>query len=162
MRFHPTRKQRRLLAVFLALTMLNLVVPGHAEAATPTPIGQFIGPVPRLAQLPVSADVPLPPAPSVTKRFRASVSAYSSTKDQTDGSPFTTASGTTVHEGTIAMNGVRFGTKVRIPDHFGDRVFVVEDRMSARYGRNHTDIWMPSRAEALKWGRRTVTVEILQ
>jgi len=40
-----------------------------------------------------------------------------------------------VRDGVIATNILPFGTKVRIPEIFGDKVFVVEDRMA----RKHAD-----------------------
>jgi len=96
-----------------------------------------------------------------TRRMTVKATAYSSTVDQTDSDPFTTASGMKVKQGIIALNGVKFGTKVRIPQYFGNRVFVVQDRMHSRWGQSRIDIWMTTRAEALQWGIRTVTIEIL-
>lgn len=88
------------------------------------------------------------------------VTAYSSTPDQTDDTPFTTANGTTVHTGVVAANWLPFGAHVRLPDHFGDQMFVVEDRMNQRFAKR-LDIWMPTREEAVAWGARYVTVEVL-
>ena len=54
------------------------------------------------------------------------VTGYSSTPDQTWGDPFTTASGTRVHDGTMACpSQYPFGTKVKI-EKMG--TFVCEDR----------------------------------
>lgn len=92
------------------------------------------------------------------KRIIVLATAYSSTVDQCDASPFITASGSRVHDGTLAANFLPFGTKVKIPEVFGDRVFVVEDRMRD----NHkVDVWYPSRGEALQFGARRVVIEIL-
>lgn len=87
------------------------------------------------------------------------VTAYSSTPDQTDDTPFTTANGTRVRDGIIAANFLKFGTKVKFPDHFGDKIFEVTDRMNKRY-TNRADIWMETREEALKFGIRTLKMEI--
>ena len=84
--------------------------------------------------------------------------AYSSTVDQCDSSPFTTASGTHVHDGTIAANFLRFGTKVRFPALFGNKIFIVEDRMKSN---SKVDIWFPTRQEALQFGAKTTIMEIL-
>lgn len=86
--------------------------------------------------------------------------AYSSTVDQCDADPFTTASGQHVRDGIIATNFLPFGTQVRIPDHYGDKVFEVQDRMNRRYW-TRVDIWMPTRSEAIQFGVRTVKIEVL-
>lgn len=87
-------------------------------------------------------------------------SAYSSTPDQTDASPFTTASGTQVRDGVIATNFLPFGTVIKIPALYGDKVFVVEDRMNKRYW--HTiDLWFSSRELANQFGRKQVVIEIV-
>lgn len=88
------------------------------------------------------------------------VTAYSSTPDQTDDSPFTMANGRRVHNGAIAVNFLPFGTKVRIPDMFGDKVFTVEDRMHKRFSQR-VDIWMSNRQDALRFGLREATIEIV-
>ena len=68
----------------------------------------------------------LTPADPADARYTTTriVTAYSSTPDQTDATPFITANGTTVHDGIIAANWLKFGTRVRIPDMFGDKVFI--------------------------------------
>ncbi len=89
------------------------------------------------------------------------ISVYTSTPGQTDDSPFIAATGKRVHDGMIAANGLPFGTKIRIPDLYGDKIFVVEDRMNKRYGLGHFDIWLDTtRKEALKFGRKHLKVEI--
>jgi 3D (Asp-Asp-Asp) domain-containing protein len=86
------------------------------------------------------------------------VTAYSSTVDQTDSTPFITASGTHVHDGTIAANFLKFGTKVKFPSLYGDKIFIVEDRMKSNY---KVDIWFPTRQEAKNFGVKRVEMEIL-
>lgn len=86
--------------------------------------------------------------------------AYSSTLDQTDNTPFITAWGTRVRDGIIAANFLPFGTVVRIPDLFGEKVFVVEDRMHSRFP-NRIDLWFPTREEALEFGAQRVKIEII-
>ncbi len=89
------------------------------------------------------------------------ITAYTSTPDQTDGDPFITASGSRVEFGTIAANGIPFGTVVKIPELFGDQRFIVVDRMNSRYKLGRFDVWLPgSRAEALRFGVKRVAVEI--
>jgi len=102
------------------------------------------------------------PAPG-TNRYTLTlqVSAYNSEVAQTDDSPFITAQGTHVRDGIVATNILPFGTLVKMPDLFGDKVFVVEDRMNTRY-QNHMDIWMAEKQDALKFGRRTVSVLVIR
>lgn len=85
--------------------------------------------------------------------------AYNSVPEQTDSTPFITASGTTVHFGTIAANFLPIGTMIKIPDYFGDKIFIVEDRMNPRYDKR-IDIWMEEIADAKQFGVRTVKIEI--
>lgn len=102
------------------------------------------------------------PQTRVVKTAAIRVTAYSSTPDQTSGNPFITASGAHVHSGTFALNGVPMGTKLRIPEYFGDKIFTVEDRMHSRYSSFRGDIWMETREEAIQWGARTVQVEFVE
>lgn len=88
------------------------------------------------------------------------VTAYSSSPDETDSTPFITANGTRVHDGIIATNMFPFGTRVEIPSLFGNKVFVVEDRMASRI-KNTVDIWMPSKIAALRFGANYANILIL-
>ncbi len=99
--------------------------------------------------------------PAITGRvIYVTVTAYSSTPDQTDSTPFITANGTRVRDGIIAANFLKFGTKVKFPDYSGDKIYEVTDRMNARYP-NRADIWMETRDEAIQFGLRTLKMEIL-
>lgn len=95
------------------------------------------------------------------RRLRVIVTAYSSTVWETDDTPYITASGTYVREGIIATNFLPFGTKIKIPEIYEDRVFTVEDRMHHRYQYN-VDIWFPDYEEALDFGARRTYIEILE
>lgn len=115
---------------------------------------------PRLLGIHVSVPsaVPKRVAPVATRQNDVRtilVTAYSSTKDQTDSSPCTTANGFDVcangAENVIAANFLPFGTKVQFPEYFGDRVFVVQDRMHRRFS-NRVDIWMKTRTAAKQFG----------
>lgn len=94
------------------------------------------------------------------RQMYVEATAYSSTAAQCDSSPFVTASGTRVHSGTIAANFLPFGARIKIPDYFGDQVFVVEDRMAQRFS-NRIDIWRPSYSEAIQFGKRNVRIVVL-
>jgi 3D (Asp-Asp-Asp) domain-containing protein len=87
------------------------------------------------------------------------VTFYSSTPDQTDDSPFITADGTTVYDGLAAANFLAFGTKIKLPNIFGDKIFVVHDRMHSRFSKR-IDIWVPTREEAIERGAKYTVVEI--
>ncbi len=89
------------------------------------------------------------------------VTAYSSTPDQTDGSPFITANGAYVRDGIIAANFLPFGAKVRFPEMYGDKIFIVADRM-AKKNSHKIDIWMPSRGAALNFGVKKLAFEVVE
>ena len=90
------------------------------------------------------------------KEVKILVTGYSSTVDQCDGDPVTTASGTRVHLGTMACPPeYPFGTTLEIEG----KIFVCEDRGGKIKG-NHFDRWFETRGEALAWGKRTVTAKI--
>lgn len=96
---------------------------------------------------------------SSQSRF-AIVTAYSSSPDETDASPFITASGTRTRDGIIAANFLNFGTRVKIPALYGEKVFVVEDRMAA-HNSGKVDIWMPSKSLAIQFGVRRAEIVVL-
>jgi len=92
--------------------------------------------------------------------YEVSVSAYSSSVDETDGTPNITASGTRTRDGVMAANFLPLGTRVQLPDLYGDKVFTVEDRMHRRFS-DSVDVWMPSKATALHFGRKTSRIVVL-
>jgi len=94
------------------------------------------------------------------KTMYITVTAYNSEVGQTDSTPFITAFGTQVRDGIVATNFLPKGTIVRFPEKYGDKEFVVEDRMNARY-YYHMDIWMAEKSEAVKFGAKFLKMEIL-
>jgi 3D (Asp-Asp-Asp) domain-containing protein len=99
----------------------------------------------------------------LVKSTTVTATAYSSTLGQTNGSPFVTASGEQVYDGLIAANWLPFGTKIKIPEIFGDKIFIVNDRMSSRYGYGFIDIWMNAPPNKVKeFGVKKVKIKILQ
>lgn len=96
-----------------------------------------------------------------SQRITVIVTGYSSTPWQTDSTPFITAAGTKVKEGIVATNFLPFGTKIRIPEIYGDKIFVVEDRMHPR-NNYFVDIWFPSYWQAKNFGVRKTVIEILE
>lgn len=102
-------------------------------------------------------------APWVTE-VAAEISAYNSKEEQTDSDPFIAANNRHVFPGGIATNILPCGTKVMIPDLFGDTVFTVNDRMNPRYHPLHPervdelvlnfDVWLLEEQEAKIIGRK--------
>lgn len=91
--------------------------------------------------------------------MNVTVSSYTSTADQTDDTPYITAFGTPIRDGIVAANFLPVGTVIRFPDKFGDKLFVVEDRMNERYSMQ-VDIWMSDREEAKKFGIQYLKMEV--
>lgn len=105
------------------------------------------------------------PALSVTpvvpkKTTWVTVTSYNSEPGQTDSTPFTTASGTQTRDGIVAANFLPFGTKVRFPEAFGEKIFVVEDRMHPRH-KQKVDIWHADKKFSIKFGVRRLKMEVL-
>jgi len=109
----------------------------------------------------IAASKPADASDSELRRFRIWLTAYSSVPDETDDSPLITATNKTVQDGFIAANFLPFGTKVRIPEFFGNKVFVVEDRMSRRK-TDFMDVWMPSKEKANKFGIHRTEVIVVE
>lgn len=122
--------------------------------------GADIGPIfeeyPRDASL--TATTPLEEG---VRRIQAKITAYSSTEDQTDDTPFITASGAHVADGIVAANFLPLHTKIKIPELFGEKVFVVEDRMAKRF-QDRVDIWMPDRDSAWNFGLKNAEIVVLK
>ncbi len=78
-----------------------------------------------------------------------------------EGDPKKTASGTVARDGVVAANFLPFGTKIRIPSLFGNKIFTVEDRMSSRF-TNTVDVVVDSRQIALNFGVKNAYIEILK
>lgn len=102
------------------------------------------------------------PTEKVVKKIKVTVTAYSSCPEETDDTPFITASGKSVADGIVANNLLPLGTKIKIPELYGDKVFVVEDRMNARKSDYHVDIWLPSKTLAINFGVKTAEIEVLE
>jgi 3D (Asp-Asp-Asp) domain-containing protein len=99
---------------------------------------------------------------SVKKTINVVITAYSSCPTETDDTPFITANGSTVTEGIVANNLLPFGTQIRIPELYGNKVFVVQDRMNYKKGYYHVDIWFPSKEQAIQFGAVKTYIEVLK
>jgi len=108
-----------------------------------------------------------PPADErkVVKTMTVDATAYSSSVEQCDDTPCITANGFNVCEhgieDTIAANFLKFNTKIRLPEIYGDKIFVVRDRMNARYTQR-IDLWKTSRDSAIAFGYKRVKIEVLE
>ena len=106
-----------------------------------------------------------PPANKVLKTSVHVITAYNSEAAQTDDDPCTTANGFNVckhgQEDTIAANFLKFGTKVQIPELFGDRVFVVRDRMNKKHP-DRVDVWMKEKHAAIHFGVKTAKIQVIE
>lgn len=136
---------------FAALVLILLTLPFFATQA-PTYGAEADFPL-----LAAPEEEELPP-PRVVDMW---VTAYSSSKDETDSTPHVTAIGTQTRDGIAATNMFPIGTLVRIPEFFGDKVFVIEDRMHPRK-QWVLDVWMASKAEAKEFGSYLTKVEIVK
>ncbi|MBI2013314.1 MAG: 3D domain-containing protein [Candidatus Colwellbacteria bacterium] len=99
-------------------------------------------------------------SPGLSGAKYAVITAYSSTPGQTDDTPFITASGERVRDGIVAANWLPFGAEIRIPELFGNKVFIVKDRMHRRFS-DRVDIWFANTKEAKKFGKQTALIEVL-
>jgi len=157
-------KQLKQKIACVALLGAMVVSPHAVNAAVDTPVPGYEEQSMRAENLTPPTDFvnALTPADEREARYVTVrvITAYSSTPDQCDSTPFITANGTYVHDGVIAANWLKFGDRVRIPEYFGDKVFIVADRMNPRFD-DRMDIWMPDRASAVNFGLRKLMVEVL-
>lgn len=95
--------------------------------------------------------------PPVGTTFTVNSSAYASSPYQTDSTPCITAAGTRVRQGVVASNFLPMGTLLEI----NGEAYIVEDRMNPRYAGRFVDIWFPSTAAALQFGRQKLQATIV-
>lgn len=105
---------------------------------------------------------PINQSSKVSRKIEAIITAYSSTPWETDETPYITAAGTKVRDGIAANNYLPLGTKIKIPEIFGDKIFVVEDRMHWRKGKYQIDIWFEDYWQAKNFGVKRTYIEILE
>lgn len=92
--------------------------------------------------------------------IEAEISAFNNEIGQTDSTPNIMASGKRVYEGAVACpSWLELGTQIEIKG----RRYTCEDRMAKRYRyKNNFDIFMFSKSEALRFGRRNLAVKIIK
>ena len=102
------------------------------------------------------------PSLATIKTFKMDMTAYTSSVEECDDTPFTTADGSTTRDGIVATNILPFGTKVRIPAVFGDKIFEVHDRMNARYSYR-MDVWMKEKPAMRTFGiKHNIQIDVVQ
>jgi 3D (Asp-Asp-Asp) domain-containing protein len=178
-----------------------VVAPKPPVVVTPKPAATTAKPAPKPAPKPVAAapkPAPKPvaaapkPAPKPATVTRATSSralltlvakstAYNSIPNQTDSTPFVTATGARTRFGVVALSRdllrrIPYGSIVRIEDMGSwangrgrgayNRMlsgvnFIVEDTMHPRK-RNTVDVWMPTRRAAIQWGARQIRVTVIR
>jgi len=96
---------------------------------------------------------------------KLNVTAYTASVEETDDTPFITASNQQVRVGICALSrdiekdfGLKFGDEIIIE---GLGKFEFQDRMNKRL-KKHVDIFMSSKFEAFKFGRKKLNVSWLK
>ncbi|MBU3934578.1 3D domain-containing protein [Patescibacteria group bacterium] len=149
------------MAAVLAIGGLELIMPKTSEADFLLDNYAYLA---NLATIQdntlLSKSNPIEPI-QIKKKVKMVITAYSSTPGETDSTPFITASGAIVEDGIVANNLLPFGSRIRIPELYGDKIFVVKDRMNSRKGNYHLDIWFSDTKEAKIFGSELAYVEIL-
>ena len=107
-------------------------------------------PAPQLAPVEISA--PLPPLTGGPRTLTVSSSGYALRGRTATGIP--TAPGVVAVDPSV----IPLGTRLSIP---GYGTGIAADTGGAIQG-NTIDLWFPTTAQALQWGRRTVTITLLQ
>ena len=117
---------------------------------------------------PKKVDFPVSEEKDPIRGYNVVITAYSSEVAQTDSTPCIPANGYNLckhyeefgYGNTVANNCLPLGTQIRFPDLYGDKVFIVRDRMNKRYGCYRMDIWMEGRPLAKQFGVKRSKVEI--
>lgn len=96
------------------------------------------------------------------RAYAVDITSYTSSVEECDSDPFITADGSETGDGIIAANFLPFGTKIRIPDYFGNKVFTVHDRMNARYWYR-IDVWMKEKKDMRAFGiKKNAKIELVE
>ncbi len=158
----PYLRVKKILSVLIAgsilISILGLSIIIKQAKAEKLPFNLELATTQENSLLPISN----PAEPIKVQVIKMVVTAYSSTPEETDDTPFITASGKTVEDGIVANNLLPFGTEVMIPEVYGDKIFVVQDRMHQRKGYYHLDIWFADTEQAKDFGAKKVYIEVLE
>ncbi len=104
-----------------------------------------------------------------TRTMTVVSTAYNSLEGQTDDSPCIPAMSSFNlcdfynehgYGNTVAANFLPLGTQVQFPDLYGNKIFVVRDRMNRRYGNGRVDIWLYDHGDAVAFGVKRLKMNI--
>lgn len=151
---------RKLDIFYLILVVFLASFPHAAEAKLLAGLFSFFS-QPTAAADALPAVLPVSELREAKKVVTVIATAYSSTPDQTDDSPFITSNNLPVYDGLVAANWLSYGTQVKFPELYGDKIFTVNDRMHSRYGYGRVDIWLDAPRETVKeFGVKRLKMEI--
>lgn len=163
------------LICLLFLPILPVFAPSSSRAQAQLSLAQdradFTVPQNNLSQTPLIQENSFLPAANhysnghettVMETIPVVVTAYSSSVWETDDTPYLTAASTQARDGIIASNLLPFGTKIKIPEYFGSKIFVVEDRMNARVSDFAIDVWFPSHSQAEQFGVKYTYIDTIR
>lgn len=152
-----------ILANFAAISALLLHIFNPGQVIAETSIDPNDAP-----EATITPDAVAEPQPD--RVVKVTFTAYTSSVDETDSTPCISADGTNIckhADEVIAVNGLPFGTRITIPELFGDQVFVVHDRMNKRYscklnGYCRMDVYFKTggKAAARKFGVRSAETNV--
>ena len=162
------RKLAKIVSLFaLSATLVFQTIVPKAQSQTINDLGDLLSPVTNaIPEIYEVEDFPNTfPVSQAAPRWKIKVpmTAYNSEPGQTDDTPCIAARGYNLceanEENVVAANFVPIGTKIKVPELYGDKEFTVVDRMNKRY-THKVDFWMKSKADAKKFGVKYATVEI--
>ena len=93
----------------------------------------------------------------LAEKIVANVSAYTGSDEENGGYGGINCEGNPLEEGMVASDDIPQGTKVIIHG----KEYIVADTFGGGY-RNRIDIYMPNRANALRFGRQYIEVTIIR
>ncbi len=153
------------IVVIVSLTS-SMLTPQIATAETQEVASTLLAPM--AEEIFVPAEFPTAGNREPSQVIWVTVTAYSSDVAQTDSTPCIPANGYDLckayaknGEGdSIAANFLTFDTQISLPEVFGNKIFVVRDRMNRRYGHGRIDVWMPTYEEAKQFGVKRIKMNI--
>jgi 3D (Asp-Asp-Asp) domain-containing protein len=154
---------------FKILSVLSVLVIFASSANIQAVEAKSFGILPDISSLFTQESFPETLDKKPVKTIKVVATAYNSLEGQTDNSPCVPAMVSfnlcefyeeNGYGNSIAANFLPLGTHVRFPDLYGDKVFVVRDRLNAKYGYGRIDMWLPDYDEAKLFGVKRIKMEI--